>query len=117
MEAVKKIDELFVTSLKVGTRMSFGIYDDKSLPQVMNLEEYVALFHIANLYMSEMYEIAVRIIETQLEKLNLCTSLFHCNLGRFSALCKQSIFFEKFNHYLNSTNPNKPTKAELSKDF
>lgn len=39
----------------------------------MNIDEFVALFHIADLYLVEMYEIAVSIIEQHLYKLNLCS--------------------------------------------
>ena len=50
--------------------------------QVMQVEEYVALFHIVNLYLTDMFKIAISIIENQLVKLNKCTPLFHANLAR-----------------------------------
>jgi hypothetical protein len=53
----------------------------------MNIDEFVALFHIADLYLIEMYEIAVSIIEQHLYKLNLCSQLFQGNIARICALC------------------------------
>ena len=66
-----------IARLKVGTKLSMGDLsedsDDSQKRTAMNIDEFVAVFHIADLYLVEMYEIAVSIIEQQLYKLNLCS--------------------------------------------
>lgn len=81
--------------LQVGTRMSLGFNHLSSTSDLMDVDEYVAIVHLTNLYIAEMPLIACSVIETQLTKLNLCSDLFYGNLARIHALCLQSTFFSK----------------------
>ena len=44
--------------LQVGHRKSLGLDNPTMTPSAMSIEEFVCVFHIANLYLAEMNEIA-----------------------------------------------------------
>lgn len=101
--------------LQVGHRQSLGFDNPTMTPAVMSVEEFVCVFHIANLYLAEMDEIAQSIIEQQLNRIS-CKDLFHGNIHRFHALCMTSILEKKLNTYFSTFSPENPTKEELFSD-
>ena len=97
----KSHEETFkdLVDLNVGTRMSLGSDGSYTTSKVMDIDEYVAIVHLTNLYIAEMPQIACSVIETQLTKLNLCSDLFFGNLARIHALCLQSAFITKLQKF------------------
>ena len=79
--------------------MSLGIDDMTTESQVMEIDEYVAIVHLTNLFIAEMPQIACSVIESHLTKLNLCSDLFRGNLARIHALCLQSAFISKLQKF------------------
>lgn len=78
----------------------------------MKLDENVAIFHIASLYLSDMQSVALNIIEKHLSKMQ-CSNLFHGNITRYQALCMQNIFLEQLNQYFFSSTHTKPQPEDL----
>lgn len=87
--------------LNVGSRMSLGMLS-KEPPQLMQVDEYVALVHCMNLIINNMHQMALVCIETKLSKLNTCSVLFTANLKRIQAFCCMTNFLEALNK-LNET--------------